>query len=344
MDTTISCLTPPGKAAIATLAVRGPLAWPITRQLFAPRKGSLPEAPPPGRCWFGKLGVEQADDVILAAKTDAVEIHCHGGVEVVRMIEELYVARGAVAVPWQAFVDDRLVEMLAQAPTARTAAIVLDQINGAWDAVEPAALARLEQLVPLGQHLVEPWRIVIAGAANVGKSSLLNAVAGYTRSIVSPTPGTTRDVVGVRLAIDGWPVELFDTAGIRAASNDLERSGIERAFDAVSEADLRLWLLDGSAEPAFPDQREGWHFVINKIDLPPAWDWQSAGSALRVSAQTRAGVPELCEWMSKQLLPNPPAPGEAVPCLPEQIAWVVERSGLPADPILDDGQSAHRNG
>jgi len=121
METTIACLTPPGKAAIATLAVRGPLAWEITRQLFVPRKGTLPEAPPAGRYWFGKLGTDQADDVILAVKPTWLELHCHGGVEVVRMIEELYVERGAVGVSWRQFWGDPIVEMLTRAPTVRTA-------------------------------------------------------------------------------------------------------------------------------------------------------------------------------------------------------------------------------
>src|SRR5205823_2887253 len=168
--TTIACLTPAGKAAIATLAVSGPLAWEITRALFTPRKVALPETPSPGRYRFGKLGKDQPDDVIVTAKNDGVEIHCHGGVEVVRMIEELYVACGAVVIPWQQTLDP-LAVLLSHAPTTRTAAILLDQVNGAWANVTTSALGRLEALIPLGQHLVEPWRIVIAGAPNVGKSS-----------------------------------------------------------------------------------------------------------------------------------------------------------------------------
>lgn len=318
METHIACLTPPGKAAIATLAVRGPLAWPITRELFVPRKATLPDEPIVGRHWFGKLGKEQADDVIVAVKNDCIEIHCHGGVEVVRMLQELYVERGATIVAWQQFLDDSIQVLLAQAPTLRTAAILLDQANGAWDN-NTKDLRRLEELVPLGRHLVEPWTIVIAGAPNVGKSSLVNALAGYQRSIVSPIPGTTRDAVSVRLAIDGWPVELIDTAGMREASGTLERQGIERAHAAAEQADLRLWLLDGATEPIFPDVRDDWQYVINKMDLPPAWDWQSIRSATMVSAQTGAGLTELCEMISRRLVPRPPAPGEAAPCLPEHF-------------------------
>ena len=69
----------------------------------------------------------------------------------------------------------------------------------------------------VGLRLVSGWRVVLAGRPNVGKSRLLNALAGYERAIVDPTPGTTRDVVTVRTALDGWPVELADTAGLRDA-------------------------------------------------------------------------------------------------------------------------------
>ncbi len=336
METLLACLTPPGKAAIATLGVRGPLAWPITCVLFKPFKGALPAEPTPGRFWFGKLGLAQADDAILAVKDQSLELHCHGGIEIVRMIQDLYRERGVVIVPWQQYLADRSVEildLLAHAPTTRTAAILLDQINGAWDAcmaeMENAGetrftqlLHRLEELVPLGRHLVEPWRIVIAGEPNVGKSSLMNALAGYIRSVVSPTPGTTRDLVTLRLAIDGWPVEIADTAGIRAAPTNLEQMGIERALDAASDADLRFWVLDGATEPIYPENRAGWHMLINKIDLPAGWDWQSAPDPVQISAKTQAGLAEWCAMISRQLVRRPPAPGEAVPCTTEQITNV----------------------
>ena len=325
MDTVIACLTPHGKAAIATLAVRGPNAWGITRQLFQPRKAALPDEPRPGRCWFGRLG---GDEVIIAVKLGlpcpCLELHCHGGIEVVRLIAELYEQHGVKPAAWQQLIDDspQLLDLLVRAPTTRTAAILLDQWQGAWkNANNPQ---RLAELIPLGQHLVEPWKIVIAGAPNVGKSSLMNALAGYTRSIVSPIPGTTRDVVTTPIAIDGWPIELMDTAGIRRTLSDLEQQGIARTHEAAREADLRFWLLDGSAQPVVPAQPDGWNFVINKTDLPAGWDWQRFPKALRISATMPTGLAELCEAISHRLVPHPPAPGEPVPCLPEQVAWVLQ--------------------
>ena len=143
---------------------------------------------------------------------------------------------------------------------------------------------------------------MIAGAPNVGKSSLMNALAGYTRSVVAPTPGTTRDVVTTRLAIDGWPIEMTDTAGMRPTSSDLEQQGIDRAHDAVRDADLRIWLLDGSAEPIFPDDGELGISSSTRSTCPRRGIGKRCPTALRVSAQTQAGLAELVRNGSRDTL------------------------------------------
>jgi tRNA modification GTPase len=352
--TYIACLTPPGKAAIATLAVRGPLAWQATGAMFTPRHGPLPESPGVGQWWLGQIGEALRDDVIVAIKRDGpdtwIEIHCHGGPAVLQLMETLYTQRGVLTCTWQEL--ERLTagpdwqvaaqEWLVQAPTARTAAILLDQYEGAFqralaeivaapgtDAAR-SRLARLVQLIPLGRHLVQPWSVVIGGAPNVGKSSLVNALAGYTRSVVAPTPGTTRDVVTIGLAIDGWPVALSDTAGLRRAEGAIEHEGIARARQAAADAELRIWLLDGSvADPAcvaHGSEPVDWQVVINKADLPAAWDWSRFPQAPRVSALTGAGIAELCAAISTWLVPVPPAPGEAVPYSPEACNGVERAS------------------
>jgi tRNA modification GTPase len=340
--TRVACLTPPGRGAIATIGLHGPQAWEITRQLFRTRKGTeLPATPLPGRFWLGRLGTDIADEVILAVRqTDPVpylEAHCHGGREAVRLLLDLFRSRGLVACSWDEFLhhtdDDPLraaaAVALARAPTVRTAAILLDQHRGAFAAAiadilasldhgdTAAAAQRLDQLAhfaPLGRHLTDPWRVTVAGAPNVGKSSLVNALAGYQRSVVAPTPGTTRDVVTVNLAVDGWPVELSDTAGLRTAGESLEEAGIQRARAAAAQADLCLWVLNASAEPVWPDAGSGAvRLVVNKVDLPPAWDLNQATGAARVSAQTGEGLPELCAALSGWLVPDVPPEGTAVP-------------------------------
>jgi tRNA modification GTPase len=184
-----------------------------------------------------------------------------------------------------------------------------------------AALGLVEgmaRFAPLGRHLTTPWRVVIAGAPNVGKSSLLNALAGYQRSIVAPTPGTTRDLVTVRLAIDGWPVEFVDTAGMRDAAESVEGQGIEQARATAATADLCLWVLDASCSPVWPEETtSSVRRVVNKVDLPPAWNLEDAGTAPRVSAATGAGVAELCDRLSRWLVAERPYAGAALPFTPE---------------------------
>jgi tRNA modification GTPase len=343
IPTYAACLTPAGTGAIASLAVRGPAAWPISCALFQPRSNkSLPPGPVPGSVWLGRFGETTRDEAVLVVKqalpVPAVELHCHGGREVIRLLLELLEARGCRICSWQELERSTTPDAfrhlaaaaLAEAPTSRTAAILLDQYHGAFARVVEAILAALDagdiahsaerlgdlaRWTSLGRHLVTPWRVTVAGAPNVGKSSLVNALAGYQRCVVAPTPGTTRDVVTTVLALDGWPVEVADTAGLRsAASDDLEGQGIDRALSAAAGADLCLWILDGSAQPVWPTiSMPNLRFVINKVDLPAAWNFDPAGEVPRVSAQTGAGIADLCRVVAQWLVPVVPAPGSPVP-------------------------------
>ena len=321
---------------------------------FRPRSGiSLPENPPSGRFWLGRLGEEAADDVVLAIKSSlAVELHCHGGREVVRLLLDLFARHGLAVLSWSEhllrtnadLIRGQAAVALARATTTRTAGILLDQYQGALsvamakvcDALQREAVAEARSLLQnltqykgLGRHLTMPWRVVIGGAPNVGKSSLVNALAGYQRSVVSPIPGTTRDVVTARLAIDGWPVELVDTAGLRSEADALEGQGIEQARAQLASADWVLWVLDASMPPVWPAlQVPHLSLVLNKIDLPAAWDLKEAGAAHRVSARTGEGIGELCTALSQWLVPEPPSAGSAVPFTPELCDRIAEASRL----------------
>jgi tRNA modification GTPase len=234
--------------------------------------------------------------------------------------------------------DERALEPLTRAATLRVASILLDQLNGAFTRAVEAILAdfpntlpqlhRLAELAPLGRRLTNPPRVVIAGPPNVGKSSLLNALAGYQRSIVSPTAGTTRDVVGVELAFDGWPVRVSDTAGLRAAGEQLEAAGIELAERELAAADLVVWVVDNTdPQPTLPPHDFNGRLlaVVNKSDQSAAWADQRANGLLRVSAETGAAVPQLVGEIVRRLFPVVPQPGEAVPFTPE-LCDVVERA------------------
>lgn len=332
-------LTPPGSGAIAVLAVCGPRAWPAIRELFRPT-GPKPlsvEAPSAG-LWFGRLGAGGADEVILSAHApDRFEIHCHGGRQVVAWILDLFRARGlpdAAPAPGREFVDPAAAALIPFARTTRTAAILLDQAHGAYlraveriEAGGPDAeglRGGLRRRALLGRHLIEPWRVAIAGAPNAGKSSLVNALAGFARSVVSPTPGTTRDTVSVPVAFDGWPVDLFDTAGLRESPDPLEREGVDRAQATVAESDLVVWVVDatGPRPESVAIVTESLRVpgpkvivALNKVDLAdvPAAEFREAA---RVSARTGAGVPELASRIAATLVPHPPSPDGPVPYNP----------------------------
>ena len=358
-DTRVSVLTPPGTGAIATVAVAGPRAWGLARSLVRPAgKKPLPESPELHRFWFGTLGEGAGDEVVLAVtRTEpepAVEVHCHGGRRVVRWVVEQFAARGGVDVgdPTPTRRDGWALTLLTRATTLRTASTLLDQYHGAFDHAVSGILAHLdagqledarrelEQLAafaPVGRHLVEPWKVVVAGPPNVGKSSLVNALAGYQRAVVSDVAGTTRDVVTTAVAFDGWPVELADTAGLRDAAG-LEAAGVERAQQSAAVADLVVWVMDAAEpNPVLPPED------IAAAKLLTVWnksDLRNAPAAeRRVSAHTGDGIPGLAAEIARRLVPHPPPAGAAVPFTP-QLADAVEA----AHAALSAGRTADAAG
>jgi len=147
-----------------------------------------------------------------------------------------------------------------------------------------------------GRVLRDGLRVVILGRPNVGKSSLLNALAGFERAIVTDIAGTTRDILDERMSFDGVPIRLIDTAGVRETEDRAERIGVDRALAEMEKADVLLVLLDGSETLSGEDRellQRTEHFaarrilVENKCDLPRLLDREDT---LQVSAKTGTGL------------------------------------------------------
>lgn len=159
-----------------------------------------------------------------------------------------------------------------------------------------------------GEILREGFRVVLAGPPNVGKSSLLNALARREAAIVSAEPGTTRDVIEVRLDLGGYPVIVSDTAGIREAGGEIEREGIRRTFAQARAADLVLWVVDAAAPvwqvPAgLGEDGSEVVVVVSKADLDEGAGRVERGeaqSAVRTSVATGQGLPELVALIAEQ--------------------------------------------
>src|SRR5262249_10560609 len=119
-------------------------------------------------------------------------------------------------------------------------------------------IAELLATADQGRILREGVRVVIYGATNAGKSSLLNRLLGYDRVIVSDTHGTTRDTIEETVNLDGVPIRLLDTAGLRTSTSELERQGIARTEKSLQLADLRLHIVDSNApKPPHFEERAG---------------------------------------------------------------------------------------
>lgn len=334
-------LTGEGPGAVAVVRLWGVGALAVADAAFRPYRGARLAETPPGRPRVGRAGAGVGDEVValvFAGEPPEVEIQGHGGPAAIALVVEALVACGAERARASAWVrhaagsrlraEARL--DLPRATTLRTAAHLLDQANGALDRElapirdDPpeSALARIDALLSraeVGVRLVPGWRVALAGRPNVGKSRLLNALLGYDRAIVDPTPGTTRDVVSAATAFDGWPVELADTAGLRDPGDPIEAEGVARARVRHRSADLVLLVLDRSeprtdADRCLRAEHPGALVVANKADLPGVWDFDG----MVVSAERGDGIDGLAAEIARRLVPDPPPAGSAIPFRPNQ--------------------------
>ncbi len=154
------------------------------------------------------------------------------------------------------------------------------------------------------------FTVVIAGPPNVGKSTLMNALAGRDVAITSPVAGTTRDIIEVFLDLRGYPVVLVDTAGIRTSNDPVENEGIRRALLRAETADLTLWLTDGDLESA-PAIEEPVFRIRAKVDLAGGEAPVRSGGDFNISSVTGQGIDELlgaiADRAADQMSPCEPA-------------------------------------
>jgi tRNA modification GTPase len=159
-----------------------------------------------------------------------------------------------------------------------------------------AALEDVIEKSGQGSLLRNGIHVVLAGRPNVGKSSLLNRLAGEERAIVTATPGTTRDALRESIQIEGVPIVVVDTAGLRASGDEVERVGMARARQEIARADVVLVVLEAGKQEAPDEEFAGASAritVVNKIDLVPGSVPGKHGDEVHLSAKTGAGLDTL---------------------------------------------------
>ena len=228
------------------------------------------------------------------------------------------------------------------------------------------AIDRLLSTSKKGKILRDGLRTVIVGRPNVGKSSLLNALLGENRALVTEVPGTTRDSIEEYLNLRGIPLRIVDTAGLRESEDLIEKLGMQRTREFLATAGLILFLLDAS-QPLTAEDLDIFRslppvpviIVVNKIDLPQLMcskEWESLGgrqTVVTVSVKERAGFEELERAIEKLVFDGSAPMGEAV-CLSnsrhvesltrakEQLLSAVSalHQGLPVDCVVIDLRAA----
>ena len=395
-DTIAAIATPAGEGGIGIVRISGPDAERIATALFvraAAENGKLKSH----MLYYGTIRDPKTDknldQVLLTIMRkprsytgeDVVEVHCHGGVFLIRRILGLMLSEGARhAEPGEftkrAFLNGRVdltqaeaVLDLIEARTEKGADVALAQVKGElsnWvgdlreelidifaqveaaidfpdEDIEllnrPALISKINGLrtkiititdtYDWGRLIREGARVCICGRPNVGKSSLFNALLGAERVIVTPTPGTTRDVIEESINLDGLPVVLWDTAGIRETVDQVEQIGVGLSIQHFEKSEAIVVVLDGSA--ALTDDDRGFLssvgdkkglVAINKIDLEQAVDLnelrQVAGNKkfVMVSAKHGEGVQNLKSSLRELVLNADREPGFVLTNLRHKIA------------------------
>ena len=299
-------------------------------------KNKLPANKLPGNAPVGE------SVVVCRTAEDRYELHCHGGHAASQAILNCLLDEGIqIQSAIESFaqtqsdpIDTEATLELLKAKTLRTARILMDQKRGALRdafnqidrALERADLPEARRLAEelkswnsVGKHLTAPFDVLLCGPPNVGKSSLLNRILGYRRAIVHDQAGTTRDLLVEETSIEGWPVRIQDSAGIRTSGDPTEQLGVQRAIEASSSADLQLILVDpaegwtGAHQGLLDCKPQKSMMVLTKADLRlPRPNSLPACPSLSVSAQTGEGIDDLLKAIAKGLVPVEPSENQAV--------------------------------
>lgn len=294
-------MTPAGSGAIAVVRLTGDGVPEFLNAHFS-RQARI------GRCVHGDIvdAGRVLDDAVVVLGDGWADLNLHGGSWVVKSVLELARVAGfeigervEMPLPVEAVEGETEIErqVMAAVPLAATEwglRVLLGQIK-AWKEAKGYTAAERAEMVADEElwWLLHPPRVAIAGAANVGKSTLANQLFAQERSITADLPGTTRDWVGEMANIDGLAVTLVDTPGIRQTTDPIEQAAIERAGGVLAKADLVVLVLDASRslddQKALMQRFEGAVRVINKVDLPKAWQ----GEGIHICAKSGGGVDEL---------------------------------------------------
>ena len=305
----------------------------------------------------GRMDLIQAESVadLIDAESAGAARNAVGQLQgrMSRSVGGIYDALMDVVSRFYAIVDypDEEIEPLQQAQIEQTLAESAERLD--------ALLATFSR----GRLLKSGVPAVILGKPNAGKSSLLNALLGYDRAIVTDIAGTTRDTVEEKVLVGSVLLRLCDTAGIRDAADTVERLGVERAQQAAQRAELALLVLDGSApltredEEAIAAARRARRMLVlvNKADLPQELDTAALrvrfGEVIPLSARSGAGVDALCRAVEElfaggetprgELLTNARQAESAQRALDAvRRAEQALRSGLSPDAVLTDAEEA----
>src|ERR1044072_7172184 len=278
----------------------------------------------------GRLDLSQAEGVLdlIRARTEssaALALEQASG-NLSQWVEELRSDLLNVLVQVEAAIDfpEEEIELLKRRELTQEVSALTDKISTISDTYAWTRLFR------------EGAKVCICGRPNVGKSSLLNALIGEDRVIVTPVAGTTRDVIESSINLDGLPVALWDTAGIRETADEIERIGVHLARDYLEKSDARIIVIDGSLPLSSEDkelviagdQAKGL-IAINKSDLPASLDEHDLKSLVcqtrycRVSAKTGGGIFELKQALRSLIL------DKEIESSPVAITNLRQRSALP---------------